>query len=196
MTPEEFISISGKLKAHLTISQRTLENLLHWSLSQMEGMRTEFQHVAIKILIDEVCRLMDEIAVQKNIQIEVHSSDTIMVVADPNQMQLVFRNLIHNAIKFSKPGDTVVIETLLQGTNCLISVKDFGVGITEKEIIRLKASVDHFTKAGTQQEKGTGLGLLLCKEFINGHHGKLNIESKPGNFTKFSFNLPLAIQAS
>lgn len=192
MEPEEFLAISDKLKQNLDVTQRTLENLLNWSLSQMDGIKTELERVEIKSLLDETCRLMDEVAKRKDVTVENTTKDPIYVVADPNQIQLILRNLIHNAIKFSKTDGHVLISATTEGSRCFVQVKDFGIGMTKVEIGMILASQEYFTRAGTQQEKGTGLGLLLCKEFIMRHGGILNIESFPGKETTVSFTLPIA----
>jgi two-component system sensor histidine kinase/response regulator len=192
MAPEEFLAVSDKLKNNLDVTQRTLENLLNWSLSQMEGIKTELETIEIKASLEEACRLMDEVAKRKNITLENAAKDSIHVVADPNQIQLVLRNLIHNAIKFSKVDGKVLISASVVDGHCVVQIKDFGIGMTKVEIGMIMASQEYFTRAGTQQEKGTGLGLLLCKEFIMRHGGNLNIESSPGKETTVSFSLPLA----
>jgi len=192
MAPEEFLAISDKLKANLDVTQRTLENLLNWSLSQMEGIKTEVERVEIKNLLNEASHLMEEVAQRKNITIENTTPAQIYVSADPNQIQLILRNLIHNAVKFSKTDGRIIISARTDGSNCIVEVKDFGIGMTKVEIGMILASQEYFTKAGTQQEKGTGLGLLLCKEFAMRHGGSLNIASIPGKETTVSFTLPLA----
>ncbi|HMG93788.1 MAG TPA: HAMP domain-containing sensor histidine kinase [Chryseolinea sp.] len=192
MVPQEFLAVSDKLKANLDVTQRTLENLLNWSLSQMEGIKTEHETVDIKGAIEESCRLMEEVAKRKNVTLENLTKDPIRVVADPNQLQLILRNLIHNAIKFSKADGSVLISASADGQLCIVRVKDFGIGMTKVEIGMIMASQEYFTRAGTQQEKGTGLGLLLCKEFIMRHGGTLNIDSVPGKETTVSFTLPIA----
>jgi signal transduction histidine kinase len=135
---------------------------------------------------------MDEVAKRKDITLENTTKESIYVRADPNQIQLILRNLIHNAIKFSKTDGKVLISAHVEGTQCFVQVKDFGIGMTKVEIGMILASQEYFTRAGTQQEKGTGLGLLLCKEFIMRHGGILNIESVPGKETTVSFSLPIA----
>jgi signal transduction histidine kinase len=192
MQPEEFFAISDKLKANLNVTQRTLENLLNWSLSQMEGIKTEQEKIEIKNLLDDACHLMEEVAQRKNVIVTNTTASPIDVLADPNQIQLILRNLIHNAIKFSKTDGKVIVSATSDGHQCCVQVKDFGIGMTRVEIGMILASQEYFTKAGTQQEKGTGLGLLLCKEFIMRHGGTLNIESVPGQETTVSFTLPLA----
>ncbi|MEO5976789.1 MAG: HAMP domain-containing sensor histidine kinase [Chryseolinea sp.] len=193
MTPEEFISVSHRLKENLNVTQRTLENLLSWSLSQMEGLKTEQDRFDIRHLIDEACRLLEEVAQRKNITLETSSETCIPVLADHNQIQLIIRNLLHNAIKFSREDGTVVLTALTDDEFCHISIRDNGIGMTSKETNMLLEKNQHFTKAGTHQEKGTGLGLMLCQEFVKRNGGSLTIESNPGAGTSVSFTVPLAV---
>ncbi len=192
MTQEEFLSVSDKVKGNLNVTQRTLDNLLNWSLSQMEGIRTEKKALNIKVCIDEASRLLTDIAEQKSICIANTTEEAIKVWADPNQLQLILRNLIHNAVKFSKAEGHVEIFAFTSNNYCSVTVKDSGIGMTEEEVNMILGQ-EHFTKRGTQQEKGTGLGLLLCKEFIKHNGGELSIKSQHGHGTEISFTLALAI---
>ena len=194
MTAEEFINLSGKLKENLNVTQRTLENLLNWSLSQMGGIKTDRQKIPVDDCIEEACKLMDEVAARKNIVLERKSDGPMSVLADANQLQVILRNLIHNAIKFSSFNATIGVHTYRNNKYCHITIKDCGIGMAENEISTIVDSNDYFSKAGTEQEKGTGLGLLLCKEFINRNGGNMTIESKLGAGTSVSFTLLLAEQ--
>jgi two-component system sensor histidine kinase/response regulator len=191
LSEDEFVLFSGKLKTNLSVTQRTLENLLNWSLSQMEGIRTEPQIVDVKVLTEDTCRLMEEVATRKNIVLKNKISDSTNVQVDPNQLQLILRNLIHNAIKFSKTNQEVVVSAAANHTFCILSIKDSGIGMNHDEINLITGS-EHFTKVGTQQEKGTGLGLLLCKEFIKRNGGTMEIVSMEGEGTEVKISLPMA----
>lgn len=192
MSADEFMFISYKLKSNLHVTQRTLENLLTWSLSQMEGLKTEQREFDISHIIDEACNLLEEIAQRKNIIVERPSDASIPVMADHNQIHLVLRNLIHNAIKFSREDSRVLVSAESSATHCNIRIRDFGIGMNPAETDMILGKHTHFTKAGTNQEKGTGLGLLLCKEFIKQNGGSLFIESEPGQGTSVTFTVPLA----
>lgn len=193
LSPEEFIVVSDKVKSNLDITQKTLENLLHWSLSQMEGIKTDSKTIDIRNSINEVCMLMSESAKQKNVNIENMLDSVLYVKADMNQLHLILRNLIHNAIKFSKPNNNVTVSAFVNATYCSISVKDSGIGMSKAEIEIIIDSNNHFSKVGTMQEKGTGLGLLLCKEFIKLNGGDLKIQSVVNEGTEVTFTLPLAL---
>jgi two-component system sensor histidine kinase/response regulator len=192
MTPQEFIAVSDKLKTNLNSTQRTLENLLSWSLSQMDGIRTEKKTLAVQQAVDEACALLAEFAERKQVTLEKQIGEGLDILADTNQLQLILRNLLHNAIKFSKSGGMVVISAVGQGTMCTVRVRDYGIGLTADEKARLLNSHEYFTKSGTQQEKGTGLGFLLCQEFISRNSGTLDLSSTPGEGTEVSISLPLA----
>jgi signal transduction histidine kinase len=191
VTADEFVSLSGKLKAHLSITQRTLENLLNWSLSQMDGIKTQQKRIDISTFIDDAKRLMLEVALRKKITLDTSNVQPIMVLADPNQLHLILRNIIHNAIKFSKENSDVVISAEPDGLFCKVTISDQGIGMTPEEVASVNAPAQHFTKIGTHHEKGTGLGLLLCKEFISKMHGTIHIESDEGKGTTVTFTIPV-----
>jgi signal transduction histidine kinase len=192
MTADEFINISHKLKTNLNVTQRTLENLLNWSLSQMDGIKTEKKKFDVRMVIDEVCHLMREIAERKHLTFETVEPAPALVIADLNQIQLILRNLIHNAIKFSKQNSVIRVHTTTDATHCCIRVEDHGIGMTAEETGMIQGHPHYFTKVGTHEEKGTGLGLLLCKEFVKRNGGELSIRSMPGQGTTVSFTIPLA----
>ncbi|MBT1686652.1 sensor histidine kinase [Dawidia soli] len=192
MTPQEFIAVSDKLKTNLNSTQRTLENLLNWSLSQMDGIRTEKKTIALQQAVDEASGLLAEFAERKQVTLDKQIGEGLAILADANQLQLILRNLLHNAIKFSKSGGTVIVSAVAQGTMCTLRVRDYGIGLTADEKARLLNSHEYFTKTGTQQEKGTGLGFLLCQEFISRNDGTLDLSSTPGEGTEVSISLPQA----
>jgi signal transduction histidine kinase len=192
MTADEFISVSEKLKINMDVTQRTLENLLSWSLSQMEGLKTDPKTINVKNTIHDACHLMSEASQQKNIAIEKNIEESIYVSADADQLQLILRNLIHNAIKFSKPYDTISVSALKNGQVCRVCIKDLGIGMSKAELETIISGKHHFSKTGTMQEKGTGLGLLLCQEFIKLNGGDFIIKSNVNQGTEVIFTLPLA----
>ncbi|MEJ1236491.1 ATP-binding protein [Chryseolinea sp. T2] len=196
MTADEFISISQKLKTNLNVTQRTLENLLNWSLSQMDGIKTESRSFDVSAVIEEVCNLMSEVAERKHLTFETNGSLPTKVMADLNQVQLILRNLVHNAIKFSKQNSSIRVITSTTASHCIIQIEDHGIGMTTEETEMLQDRPHHFTKVGTHEEKGTGLGLLLCKEFVKRNGGELKIQSTPGKGTTVSFTIPLAEESA
>ncbi len=192
ITPEEFRELSAKLKSNLNVTQRTLQNLLNWSLSQMEGIKTEPISFNIDQTIREAIDLNYEAADKKQIKIHFHPQESFTVKADVDQVNLILRNLTHNAVKFSKSNGIVKIKTERENGHCKVSVEDQGIGMTDAEVNILLSENEFFTRAGTHQEKGTGLGLLLCKDFIRRNGGTLSIDSKVDSGTQVVFTLPLA----
>jgi two-component system sensor histidine kinase/response regulator len=189
VSAKEFISLSDKLKESLNATQRTLENLLNWSLSQMGGIKTDKKNVDVAQCIDETCSLLEHAASRKNITIRKNISRPISAWVDQNQLQVVLRNLLHNAIKFSSFNDSIEVTAIMKDQHSYISIKDYGIGMTRQEIESIIGSSGYFSKAGTQQERGTGLGLLLCKEFIARNEGAFDIKSNLGEGTEVSLRL-------
>jgi signal transduction histidine kinase len=192
VTQDEFKNISVKLKSNLNVSQNTLENLLNWSLGQMEGIKTEKTVFNIKQVIADVAKLSEETASKKQINIKQEIAADILVNADVNQVNLILRNILNNAIKFSRHKGCVSVKVHTENNYCRIKVCDNGLGMTSEEINMVLNSNEYFTKSGTDKEKGTGLGFLLCKDFIKRNGGEVFIQSEPGKDTCVSFTLPLA----
>lgn len=192
VTPQEFADLSIKLKSNLNVTQRTLENLLNWSMGQMEGIKTEAVAFNINSVIDDVAQLSEEAANHKQLLVKSDSKNPVFVQADINQVHLILRNLFNNAIKFSQRDGEVVITTEIKNQFCFISIQDNGIGMTQTEVDMILNTNEYFTKVGTDQEKGTGLGLLLCKDFIKRNGGELAITSKVKVGTRVTFSLPLS----
>jgi two-component system, sensor histidine kinase and response regulator len=192
VTPEEFTDLSIKLKSNLNVTQRTLENLLNWSLGQMEGIKTEPVVFNINAIIEDVAHLSEEAATRKQIIFNKDIKMPLFVQADVNQVHLILRNLFNNAIKFSKRDGEVRLHSEKKDNFCHIHIEDSGIGMTPAEVQMILSSNEYFTKSGTDQEKGTGLGLLLCKDFIKRNGGEFFIDSKPMNGTRVSFTLPIS----
>jgi signal transduction histidine kinase len=190
MTAEEFISISGKLKTNIDNTQQTLENLLNWSLTQMQGIKTDVKEISLSDALNQTCNLLEETAAAKQITIFKEIPEHAHAMADPNQLQIILRNLVHNAIKFSKAGSIVKLFVKPVGTYWKIIIEDTGIGMSQEEVNGLLTANSYFSKSGTQQEKGTGLGLLLCKEFIKLNNGELEIKSDPGKGSTISVSIP------
>jgi len=191
VTPEEFTELSVKLKSNLNVTQRTLENLLSWSMGQMEGIKTEPVSFNINSVIDDVAHLSEEAANHKQLLVKSDSKNPVFVLADINQVHLILRNLFNNAIKFSQRDGEVVITTEIKNQFCFISIQDNGIGMTQAEVDMILNTNEYFTKVGTDQEKGTGLGLLLCKDFIKRNGGEFSISSKQKVGTRVTFSLPI-----
>jgi signal transduction histidine kinase len=159
----------------------------------MENFDSSAKSFPIKDVVSYEVSNYHEQATEKGIKLIDNVSDNITVAADPNSIRIVTRNLITNAIKFSRKDDTIEVSAVQKDESyILISVKDSGVGMSEKQLNKLfKSKVDSGT--GTNNESGTGMGLLFCKDLIEKCNGKIWVESVHGSGTEFFFTLPTGI---
>ena len=167
-----------------------LMNLMEWAQSQTGRIEFKPENIEIVALINETTLLYDEIATQKSIAIKKMIPDNLTVFADKFMASTVFRNLISNAVKFTKQGGEVVFSAVKEQNEIIFSVTDKGVGISKNDIEKLFRIDQIFSTKGTNNEKGTGLGLILCKEFIEKHGGKIWVESVEGKGSCFYFTFP------
>jgi signal transduction histidine kinase len=166
-----------------------MDNLLHWAKSQMQAHTLHPQKIILKDLVDEVLHVLYLQAEAKKIQIENNAVNGTSAWADRDMINLVLRNLISNAIKFSPSGARISIGAKELSASAEVYVKDAGKGISTEEMKKIEAQ-EFYTTNGTVQEQGTGLGLMLCKEFLVKNKGQLRIESEPGKGSTFTFVLP------
>ncbi len=168
-----------------------LQNLLSWSKTQMQGVKVQIKPMALENTISQALEFQKSIAAKKGIQISIQNNEPIEVLADNDMLELVIRNLVNNAIKFTNPGGIITVSAKKKGQRAEISIKDNGIGISaeqQKEIFTLKSKSTY----GTTNEKGMGLGLLLCKEFIELQNGRISFSSIPGSGSEFIIALPLS----
>jgi signal transduction histidine kinase len=170
---------------------KLLENLLEWARSQTGSISFVPEQFSISELVRDNIELVREEADRKGIEIPTPVLYEGSVFADRNMINTVIRNLLSNAVKFTRTsGKIEIINQLVKG-KLIVSVKDSGVGISNEDIRKLfRIDVEHST-VGTDNEKGTGIGLILCKEFIDRHNGSMWVDSKLGEGTTFSFSLQL-----
>ena len=168
-----------------------LDNLLKWTKSQTGRLNTVFQdNVEILPLIRGEVELSEVVAELKNIRIKLNGDTNAKVRIDQDMIKTVLRNLVSNAIKFSNPASEVNVNIAEEEGQLLISVVDHGEGISQENQDKLFKADSHFTSFGTDNEEGSGLGLLLCKEFVTRNGGKIWFESKEGEGSTFFFNIP------
>lgn len=167
-----------------------LENLLLWSRMQTSSIETKFEKIAVYDIIAESCNLLENTRKNKNIDLELQINRAEEVFVDKYMITSVFNNLLSNAIKFTPTGGLIKIITSSSDDKELqVCISDTGIGI-EAEIVTKLFRVDHsHSTLGTNNEKGSGLGLLLCKEFIERNGGKIWIESEPDKGSRFFFTL-------
>ena len=168
-----------------------LENLLLWSNSRNGLLQPYRQAFSFTEAAKEVIVLQENIAEAKGIKICNHIDRPFTGYADVNMMKTVLRNLLSNAIKFSYTGGRIDVDCREENAFLTVIVKDRGQGISEEHQQGLLDDGLHFISYGTQKEKGSGLGLQLCKDFVRMNHGKLWFESKEGKGTTFYFSVPV-----
>jgi signal transduction histidine kinase len=172
-----------------------MENLLQWAKCQMQTNTVRPQKLDICQLVNEVVQLLQLQSAAKQICIERKTDLPAHAFADKDMINLVVRNLLSNAIKFTPSGGCIVIG-IHESENCVeVYVQDSGLGISRYEMEKISQN-NYYSTKGTGNETGTGLGLMLCKEFIAKNDGHMMIESEPGQGSTFSFTLPLALNGN
>lgn len=184
LTIDEFKEYLPKLTENVEYTSSMLENLLNWSRSQIDSVNIVLENLFLKELIDNEILFFSKKAKEKNIIILNQLPDNTIVNADKNIANLVFRNLFSNAIKFCNSGNIITISSKIIDGKLMVKFADTGIGISEDKIKKL-FGVEIFTTYGTNKEKGTGLGLLLCKDFIEKNGGSISVESQVGIGTNF-----------
>jgi signal transduction histidine kinase len=169
---------------------RLLNNLLDWTKMQ-SGRLIVFPELAdVNLLISESIELFSSFLENKQIKLERDLLDNDGIYADINMLSTIFRNLFSNAIKYTQKGGTIKIHSRVEDNNYIFSVSDTGIGMNSDVLDRLMNNNEGFSTTGTNGEKGTGFGILLCKEFIDLHHGKLIISSEINKGSVFTIQLP------
>jgi PAS domain S-box-containing protein len=184
---EEFATIinSSSLRA-----MDLLTNLTEWARVQTGRMEFNPGEADLIAIINEVIELLKAAVLQKSVSIMKALPLSLPVLADKAMISTVLRNLISNSIKFSYPDGKIFISAVTQGNEVRVEVRDFGVGINKVTIGRLFRAGESVSTTGTRNEEGTGLGLILCKEFISKHGGEIWVESEEQKGSTFSFTLP------
>jgi signal transduction histidine kinase len=191
MPAEDVKLLIPDIKNDLNYTVGLMDNLLQWSKSQMQASTVHPQVVHISEEVDDVIHVLCLQAQAKKIRIENQARNDVTAWADKAMINLVLRNLVSNAIKFSPVGGTIIIGAQEQYDFTETYVQDKGKGISQEEMRKIEAQ-EFYSTNGTGQEHGTGLGLMLCKEFLLKNKGQLSIESEPGKGSIFSFSLPRA----
>ena len=174
---------------------KLLENLLVWARSQSGKIEFNPSFINIRNLVDENIELLNPIAIEKNIRLQSDVSDDYYINTDKDLINMVIRNLLSNAVKFThEKGKVTLTSALFEGDyhieNIKISVNDTGIGMAQENLNKLFRIEKNYKSFGTKDETGTGLGLILCKEFIEKCNGKIWVESEEGKGSVFYFSLP------
>jgi PAS domain S-box-containing protein len=169
-----------------------LTNLTVWARLQTGRMEFKPEYIEIVSIINEVTELSKDFARQKSLTISMEVPALIKVHGDKAMVSSVLRNLISNAIKFTNPGGEIVISTKQNEKELTVIIRDNGVGIKKKALEKLFLIESGISTPGTQEEQGTGLGLILCNDFVQKHGGKIWVESEVGKGSIFKFTLPVS----
>jgi len=180
-----------KISEHLTITSHLVENLLYWAKSQMDGIYINPANFDMRKVIEQNIMLIKARATEKKVTVTgTGITGSEIVYGDETMIDIVIRNLVENAVKFSKAGDIVTIGTEKKESSTVITVKDNGKGIPEEVQAKIFDKLSSYTTFGTASEKGSGLGLLLCKELVEKNNGTLWFESKAHVGSSFHFTVP------
>lgn len=189
-TPEEIRNFASSMNKSVKNLLALLDNLLQWSRSQtgtIEYLPSEFH---LEEIINENVSLISGHAQSKRITIHTEVPEMLKVRADRNMLHTIIRNLLSNAVKFTRKGGAVSVFAAWKNGCIAITVKDNGIGMSAEKLQLLFKMDSYKSSFGTAEEKGNGLGLLLCQEFAEKNKGTLSVESQPGEGTSFTITLP------
>jgi len=192
---EKLVLYIDQIKGTLDHTSALMENLLNWAASQMQGFTPVMEEVNLFDIIHNVMKGIEQSLVKKKLRLDNAVTKDLLVKGDRNMIELIIRNLLNNAVKFSKQGGRLEIFISDGSANkTLLAVRDNGVGISEAKVKLINAATVHSLEStiGTDKEKGTGLGLMLCKHFALLMNGNIFVESREGTGSLFTISLPSA----
>jgi signal transduction histidine kinase len=188
-----FRKFAPKLHKDLDHIQFTLDNLLNWGQTQMKGAVTIKENISIKKIVDHIIPLYEKNILEKKLHIINNITEDMNAYADYNHIDIVLRNLINNAIKFTPESGTIWINGSKTAKFLKIEIKDNGVGMCSKTLSKIMDNYVHYSSFGTNMERGTGLGLQLSQEMIKKNDGTIHVESEENKGTTFFITLPLPL---
>lgn len=192
-------TIGEEMYELLTMANKTtedvftlLDNLLKWTKSQIGRLNVVYQDIDLVEVVEGVIEIFTMVSGMKKINMRLEAPEELGVKADIDMIKTVIRNFLSNAIKFSNEGSDVLVKVEEVEGQAVVSVHDYGCGIDEEDQKKLLHADTHFSTFGTNNEEGSGLGLLLCQDFIRKNGGELWFTSKKGEGSTFGFNLPIS----
>lgn len=190
LTQEEFVEATQNLGQEIRQVRTMLDNVLHWSISQLGGMKPHPKRLSLNEAIHEQLALLRPAADAKGIALRQQIKESVFVNADKNHLAIIFRNLLQNAIKFTRSAGA--IDLLHHEDNAFhhIQVKDTGIGMSPQQLAQLFQLGEQNSRQGTSSENGTGLGLVLVKELVEANGGSIDVTSHPDEGTSFSLRFP------
>lgn len=189
LSKEELRVIADNMNKAAVKLYNFLENLLEWSRSQMNTIKIDLQKNNINKIFNDIINISKESLKNKNITLNNNLNEDINLVCDYHTISTAFRNIISNAIKFTPNNGNIIVSSLEDGDFITISIADSGVGIPESQLNTIFEIDKKIVTSGTNKEKGSGLGLLLVKEFVEKNDGKINITSELNRGTKVNITL-------
>ena len=186
---DEYHEVAERLNHQIEQTNRFLENLLQWTKQNFSKVEPRTGKVALQPLVNEVIALYSFSAFRKKVTIMSEVLEEVTIYADAEMVKLVLRNLISNAIKFCDQDDHIYIQAIIEKKKVRVIVKDTGQGINEKNMATL-FGLSHFSTTGTKEELGFGLGLALCKDFVEKMGGYISASSREGIGSCFEFTVP------
>lgn len=186
---EQTKNFIGELNKLSQTTFNLLENLLDWSSTQMGDISFVPKSIDLKFIVEEAIELIKRKINHKNISLKLNIEKHSVALADENMVRTIFRNLLSNAVKFTPEDGKIEITTKIEDDLIYCTVKDSGIGIVKEDIKKLFKIDQHYTRLGLENEKGSGLGLILCKEFVEKNGGKIKINSTPDVGTTIEFTL-------
>jgi two-component system, sensor histidine kinase and response regulator len=188
-TDNDFTEIINHLKERTKETHTLLNSLLQWTKIQTDGMSLQPTLIELHFLLKSCVQLLQAIADVKQIKINVQDG-VFYAMCDEMSMHTVFRNLISNAVKFTNPGGVVNIGFVDLDSSVKVSIADNGIGMSLDVIQRIFINDEHFSSSGTGNEQGTGLGLMLVKDFVKKNNARIDVNSQPGTGTTFTVEIP------
>lgn len=191
MERQDLINFVKAMRATTRNTYDLLENLLYWARNQQGKMIYRYKQLNLNHLVNENLILFDSMAQSKNIRLKSNIKGEFSVYADRDSIKTILRNLISNALKFTNPDGTITIDVKSYENDFIeISVADDGIGMDEETCSRIFSKFKNKSRWGTKGEKGIGLGLVIAREFVEKHNGKIWVKSKLGEGSTFYFTLP------
>ncbi|NCA77900.1 MAG: HAMP domain-containing protein [Alphaproteobacteria bacterium] len=190
LNPEEIHRYNIFINSSARNAYRLLENLFEWARYESNSIEFKPEIIDVSTFFEEVIRNESSLLEQKKVSTRIISSHNSTAFCDPNMVKTIIRNLFHNAVKYSFEGGEITLSVINSGNMIEVSVRDLGIGMSSKQIETLFNDSITPSLPGTNNEKGSGFGLIICKEFIQRIGGTIQVESKPGQGTKFIFTIP------
>jgi hypothetical protein len=194
MEPDKITKFAVSINKTAINTYKLLEDILMWAKAQQGSFTFEPQKLNLEDVCREITDLLITSAEAKNIRIDFSNLERIFIFADIHMVKTILRNLLLNAIKFTNQDGRICISALQNHSKITITVSDNGIGIKPGNLSKLFDITQVITTKGTAKEEGTGLGLILCKDLVEKHGGKIWVESDPGNGSQFRFTLPMQVE--